>query len=463
VPDAHTRRIRPAKASGGRDAGAVTDVAGYRVLRTAAHGARARLLVGHDEGATVVLKVTDAGDPAFPVEAEALHRAAGEHVVALLDAARDDRDAVLVLERLGRGTLADLLDLRASLGAGEAVTILAPLAATVDRLHSAGVAHGALSLAAVCFADDGAPTLVGFGAAHLFPPGAPEVVREGVPGVIGDRAALHGLAGLVLGRVTGERADAARRLAASVAELLPADLAAALFDLAAPTPVRFEAAEVAALVVPRAVEVGDPVDVDAGERVALPPWLIALVPDPVRERLDAVLVRGQDVWSAWDPRRRRLALGLGAAGLTVVLVLAVLPSAPAEPVDAAPLPTPDATPVVAELAEDPVAAAELLLDLRQRCLRDLSLLCLDDVGQPDSAALTDDRMLIRAVQGGGEFPPEGVVDGELTLVERLGDSALIDLPPGSEPASLLLMRTAAGWRIRDYISAAPVGPPANVP
>ena len=49
--------------------------------------------------------------------------------------------------------------------------------------------------------------------------------------------------------------------------------------------------------------------------------------------------------------------------------------------------------------------------------------------------------------------PSRILDGELTLVERLGDSALIDLPEGSDPASILLMRTADGWRIRDYVWA----------
>jgi hypothetical protein len=113
-------------------------------------------------------------------------------------------------------------------------------------------------------------------------------------------------------------------------------------------------------------------------------------------------------------------------------------------------------PVADELPEDPLEAAVVLLALRERCLRDLSLLCLDDVGQPDSAALTDDRMLIRAVEDGGEFPPDGILDGDLVLVERLGDSVLIDLPEGSDPASVLLMRTADGWRIRDYLAAVPI-------
>jgi len=436
----------------------VTDVAGYRVLRTAAHGTRCRLLLGFDDGSTVILKIADAGDPKFGVEAEALTRAAGDHVVGLLDAARDDLDAVLVLERLGHGTLAELLDRRAGLEAGEAVTILAPLAATVDRIHASGVAHGGLSLTAVCFGDDGSPTLVGFGGAELFAPGSPEIVRESVAGVLADRAALRGLATLVLGRVTGTRADAARRLAAALGEVLPLDLAAALFDLAAATPVRFEADEEPGIAAPRMVQVGDPVEAEREASALLPPWLTALVPESLRERIEEPLSRVKAVWDAWGLRRRRLTIGIAAAGAIVVLAPTVLPSGPSQPVEAAPAVTTSATPtpIADELPEDPVEAAEVLLALRERCFRDLSLLCLDNVGQPDSAALTDDRMLIRAIEDGGEFPHDGILDGELTLVERLGDSALIDLPEGSDPASILLMRTADGWRIRDYLAAVPI-------
>ena len=431
----------------------MTDVAGYRVLRTAAHGTRCRLLLGHDDGSTVVLKMADAGDPRFPVEAEALTRAAGDHVVELLDASRDEQDAVLVLERLGHGTLAELLDRRAGLDAGEAVTILAPLAATVERIHTAGVSHGGLSLAAVCFGDDGSPTLVGFGGAQVFAPGSPEIVREAVDGVLADRAALQGLASLVLSRVAGTRADAARRLAGSLGELTPVDVAARIFDLAAAEPVRFEMDDEPGVATPRVVEVGEPVDAEPQAGAILPPWLLAFVPDWLRDRVAEPLSRVKGIWHGWSLRRRRLTLGIAAAGLTVMLALAVLPSSPPAPAEAAPLPAPTATPVVAELPEDPVEAAVLLLELRERCLRDLSLLCLDDVGQPDSSALTEDRMLVRAVQDGGEYPPERVLDGELTLVERLGDSALIDFPEGSDPSSILLMRTAEGWRIRDYIAA----------
>lgn len=436
----------------------MTDVAGYRVLRAAAHGARTRLLLGHDGASTAVLKVSDAGDARFAVEAEALARAAGDHVVGLLDAARDESDAVLVLERLDRGTLAELLERRAGLDAGEAVTILAPLAATVERIHLAGVAHGSLSLSAVCFAADGSPTLVGFGSAELFAAGAPEVVRESFAGVLADRAALRALVGIVLSRVIGARADAARRLGATIGESSPAQLVAALFDLAAAQPVRFESDPDA--ISPRVVELGEPEEASPPTPLAVPPWLWALVPDPLRERVapvvESVVERVAAVWSGWDTRRRRITLAVVTAGATAALALSVIPAGAPAAVDAAPLPgaTPSTSPVH-ELPDDPVEAAVVLLALRQECLRDLSLLCLDAVGQPDSAALIDDRMLIRDVIDGGEFPQSGVLDGDLTLVERLGDSALVDLPAGSDPSSLLLMHTADGWRIRDYLPGVP--------
>jgi hypothetical protein len=105
-----------------------------------------------------------------------------------------------------------------------------------------------------------------------------------------------------------------------------------------------------------------------------------------------------------------------------------------------------------ELPDDPVAAANLLLAARERCLRDLSLLCLDEVVQPGSAAYADDAALIRAVQGGAEYPDGVIAEGDPVLVEQLGDAVLLDLPPGSEPASVLLLRTTNGWRIRQYLN-----------
>ena len=86
-------------------------------------------------------------------------------------------------------------------------------------------------------------------------------------------------------------------------------------------------------------------------------------------------------------------------------------------------------------------------------MRELSVLCLDGVAQEGSAAHASDAAVIRALQAGGELTPQAaIVSGQLTLVERLGDSALVTLgaPADSEPASALVMRGEAGWRIRSY-------------
>ena len=84
----------------------------------------------------------------------------------------------------------------------------------------------------------------------------------------------------------------------------------------------------------------------------------------------------------------------------------------------------------------------------------MSVLCLDAVVQPDSAAAAADRALIRDIQTGKELPTSwGVESDEVILEERLGDSAIVSLgdTADDQPTSLLLMKVEAGWRIRDYL------------
>jgi hypothetical protein len=121
---------------------------------------------------------------------------------------------------------------------------------------------------------------------------------------------------------------------------------------------------------------------------------------------------------------------------------------------------PDGAPDPELFGDDPVAAAIVLLALREECFRSASLLCLDGVVQPGSSAEAADRAAVSVLQGGGEAPaPISAPSPE--LVERLGESALVSLVAASEgdgapetaPASLLLMKGEAGWRIRDYLFA----------
>ena len=113
------------------------------------------------------------------------------------------------LRAAGRaGTSPALLRMRGSLDAGEAVTVLAPIASALARMHAAGVAHGAITASSILFTADGSPTLIGFGRAELFGPGSPEVVLESVPAVAADREALRTLAVSLLERVSASASDA---------------------------------------------------------------------------------------------------------------------------------------------------------------------------------------------------------------------------------------------------------------
>ena len=80
------------------------------------------------------------------------------------------------------------------------------------------------------------------------------------------------------------------------------------------------------------------------------------------------------------------------------------------------------------------------------------MLCLDGVDQQASQAFDTDAELISGIQAGGEIPDAAAIDySAITLVERLGDTALLGLGRNSKPASVLVIKGEAGWRIRDYL------------
>ena len=152
-------------------------------------------------------------------------------------------------------------------------------------------------------------------------------------------------------------------------------------------------------------------------------------------------------------------LGGGAAAAVLVVALTVVPSPGAGdvPVAASPQPTltgvdlgePGAPPEIT--GDDPLAALAVLARTRDRCFRDLSVLCLEAVDQQQSSALAQDRAALDGLLGAATQPPVLDVEGA-AIVERLGDSALVSLGADSDPASVLLMKGEAGWRIRDYIA-----------
>jgi hypothetical protein len=118
------------------------------------------------------------------------------------------------------------------------------------------------------------------------------------------------------------------------------------------------------------------------------------------------------------------------------------PSAgPSASPDDAPSPVPD----------DPMAAARELLDRRAACFAALDLHCLESVVQPGSAIEASDRAALAAARDGETVPPTAFDPATVEVVAEMGGAVLVRarVGPEHEPASLLLVRGEAGWRLRE--------------
>lgn len=444
-------------------------VPGIRVVRVLARDAHVERLLVHvddDDGpaaAEVIRAVDTGGAERVGRLIAALDRLDTAELGGLRDVIEDAHaPAAVVAHR--RGTrLSELLLVRDRWRAGEAVSLLTPVTQAVARMHDAGVAHGALGASRILVTADGAE-LLGLDGAQLFAPGSPEVVREGVDAVARDRQALRDLAVDVLERIDGSRATAAEQLLSRVRSAPAAqvvhELLEGLAQLAAAIPVRVDAA-------------GE-VDETSAERVVVGPWepeprdapprplarlLAELGGSSMYRAIDEAVARVRALLDRVPANRRRLLIGGGSAVAMAGMLLAIIPPTDRSPPVAsgsssAPspgLPSPTA-PVTTDVEADPAVAVATLLARREACFRDLSLLCLEGVDQADSAALDEDRRALLAMRDGAEGHPASVEVVDVRVVERLGDSALVEVGPETAPASLLLMRSEAGWRIRDWVA-----------
>ncbi|MBG6054332.1 hypothetical protein IWX81_000722 [Salinibacterium sp. CAN_S4] len=447
----------------------VDSLGGYRLVRKVSDGERAEIFLAHPlrtepDACPAAIKIfrPDATEQSIMVEIEALSRSSGAHVIDLLDltTAPDGRPA-LILARCAAGTLGRLLRERAEFRPGEVATILIPVTLALRRLHDRGVAHGGIRPDAVLFDGAGSPTVGCFGRARLFPPDLPTAARDAEPAFSADLASLRELAAIVLGRVRDDRTRAVldwlHRSNTTGAEWLDS-LDEQLFNLGEPTAIDLRPDDPSPTeVVPSRLVTADPLGIPdvpilvAG--LAIPEAIARYLPRALLEIDLEARVRH----SVSTVRPRFWVAGAAAIALLLVAVVLVpvgepdaVPSTPkADSTSAAD--APDAGPIV---GDDPAAAAGSLLAARESCIREMSVLCLDSVVQPDSAASMADQDLIRGIQNGDEAPTAWTVStGEAVLDERLGDSAIVSLgdTADNEPASLLLMKSEAGWRIRDYL------------
>lgn len=446
----------------------------------------------------VVLRVYDADVPGETVttEVEAMSTDASGTLPALLDVATlDDGRCCLVVERLGGPALSRVLAER-TLSPGEAVTVLAPIVVAVAELARTGLVHARLATTDVLLDDAGRPRLVGLGALRRLPADGFERVALARNG----HAALARLVEEVAAAVTPAGALAEplaflrERLDARPFEPCEAELERRLFAAAAPEPVRgLEVrarpprlpARITTPPAPDAVLTGPPASDDtrggaigSGFRRML---ALAQGPDDLVDRLAAAADRDpggpgrRRLAAILRGRGRSLAFGGLVGGAMLVVLLTLVPPATAEggpppvaPDAASPEPT---TPPPAPGAEvgtgpgpdgrdpdqststdaDPVTAARSLIERRAECFETLDLACLESVAQPGSAIEASDRLALSAARDGAESVAAPFDPATVEVTAEMGAAVLVRVAtaPGREPASLLMVRGEAGWRLRE--------------
>ncbi|GAA2458904.1 hypothetical protein [Agromyces soli] len=494
---------------------------GYRLLRRIGAGARAQVFLVRPEFAAspdaglagpepveqaMALRVYDeqVDQGTVTIELEALDALGGGTLPAISDVFTSGRTVCLVVEAVTGRRLSNLLDER-RLAPGEAVTVLAPIAAAVRELARCGFAHPQLSAADVRFDAAGRPRITGLGQLQRLGPASAE--RTAL-----ERRAHEALVGLVelvagathpappLQRVV-ELARA--RLSARPFESFALDVEHALFQVATAVPVIGAGEDRPARAPVRRPPLHgngtlEPVHEPpssstsaSAERVRSKPR--ARERDEAGDRsggLGELLAAETPVlellrtgrWRSWlgdrlARRRSTIVVGALVAAAASVLLLTLVPPergesverGPGSPFGAAedapsPVPTTStpeedraeagAEPLEADAAplDEPdalvAAAAELLAD-RASCLAAADRQCLGQVVQPGSALERSDLAELA-----GERPVEQVpydLDA-VVVVGTMGGAVLLEVPVTGaerEPASLLMIRSEAGWRLRE--------------
>jgi hypothetical protein len=411
---------------------------------------------------TIDAAATDA--VSFGRRAAALLAARSAHLPRVLDVTVLGERRELVVEQVPGPTLAGLLAQRRRLPAGEATTIVIGVARALAALHEAGYCGVELSEGTVRFDDAGTPMVLGLDALD-------ELVLTGAQGPADDWRAVAALAdrlGLVAhGRAAGALGPAQVGLGLALATLTAVEspqnldrLEAALFELADPAPVQLDGARAAEPERP-ASPLPERRHTAAHRRPSTSALVEAFDAGPaalLAGPLGAARSRAGALFGRVQGRGRVLLVAVVGAALLGVAAVLLMPSqaggsgqrpvaspattaSPGAGATSSAAGTPAPTDAAGSLTgDDPVAAASGLLARRDACLPltgPAQQACLAGVGDGRASDLTE--------------PARPLAGLSPSLLERTGDSALVALTPkeaGAAPASALLMRTEAGWRLR---------------
>jgi len=407
--------------------------------------------------------MTDA--TSFGRRAAALLAADSEHLPRVLDVTVLGERRELILEEVSGPTLAAVLRQRRRLPPAEAVTVVISAVRATAAVHAAGFCGVRLDEHELRFDAAGTPMLLGLD-------GLSETLVAGAQGPAADWRAVAALAdrlGLVAhGRVAGALGPAQVALGLALANVTAAEteqsidrLEEALFELAEPEAVRFDASAAAEPERAQSPVAQRPRRGAAHRRPSASVLIEAFDAGPAA-LLAGPLQQGRDRLRELAERTRgrgRLAILAGAAAalLTAGALILIPGSDPghgsraadgASPPARSSVPASTATPAPSAVStadavlagDDPVAAAAVLLARRDACLeaaQEARVNCLAQVADGEASAL--------------EQPARPLAALTPSLLERSGATALVALAPKepqTAPASALLMRTEAGWRLR---------------
>lgn len=461
------------------DAGVVTVV-----RRLPARGAVARSLVRAADQPRELWVIPPAERARWDEAVDALGAVSTPHVRSPIDlAVRPSGALVVVWPVFPAQTAQELLRERGWITPGRVVTLVYPIAESLHELHRGGVTLGSVCVDQIGIDASGMPILAESETARRSP-SLPAEWRERDPHYAADRSQFAELCAQLRDRLrsAGWR-DAAESLPDASTLLADPD---ALTRWSAAEPLRGQSraseapmtpplSAASAGGVPPQVAGAAGTNVDTGDGVAaerraegvlvrvsrqlgLPGELRTALAESA-SGLALRVTRLRRALTALSPRRLAAFAAL-ASVVVAVVVSTALSGGDGEPQEAAvssrDSPDTNAEPP-ASAADDPTAVAdpddwalvvENLISRWRQCTHDARVICDEAVhagaplSSPGASGFGD---TIGAVETALSDPA-----GEFALVERSGDVAVVVASvPEMAPASLLLMRSEAGWRIRD--------------